>query len=239
MKKERVLWGILFILGAIFLLLSRTEFMQNLEVNIWTIFWTITLIIIMIKSIFNLNFFGIFIPIPFLYELYDEMLYIEDFGFWTLFFATLLLSIGCNILFPKKWKVYNSPVQWNAGKNVSYDETFKNHNNEYVSHEVNFSSCIKYVDSDCFKSGRFESNFGSLKVYFNNTVMLEPQATAFVASSFGSLELYIPKEWIVVNQIKSPIFGEVREKGYCAQSATNTLFLKGECNFGKIDIFYI
>ena len=34
MKKERIFWGVFFILGAIFLLFSQTSFMKGLELNL-------------------------------------------------------------------------------------------------------------------------------------------------------------------------------------------------------------
>ena len=203
MKKERILWGVLFIIGAICLLFSHTDFMKGLQINIWNILWTIILVVILIKNLVRLNFFGIFFPLAFLCIIYDEPLGIIGIAPWTFFGAAILLSIGCNMLFPKKWKESCCHGHWNSEG-----------------------------------SGRFECNFGAMKIYFTNTIMQGEQATIHVENNFGGTELYIPKNWIVVNQIHSA-FGGVDEKGCHQPDGVHTLYIEGECNFGGIDIIYI
>ena len=238
MKKERILWGVLFIVGAICLLFSHTDFMKGLQINIWNILWTIILVVILIKNLVRLNFFGIFFPLAFLCIIYDEPLGITGIAPWTFFGAAILLSIGCNMLFPKKWKESCCHGHWNSEGSVSFDEIVDTDSNEHVRQEVNFGSCVKYINSDNFISGRFECNFGAMKIYFTNTIMQGEQATIHVENNFGGTELYIPKNWIVVNQIHSA-FGGVDEKGCHQPDGVHTLYIEGECNFGGIDIIYI
>lgn len=238
MKKERILWGILFILGAFCLLFSKTDFMQGLHINIWNLLWTIILISIFIKSVFRLNYFGIFFPIAFLCVIYHEPLGLTDIGPMTFFGAAILLSIGCNMIFPRReHRIGCNGGHYNSN-DVSFDEVIDMDTNEYVRQEVNFGSCVKYVNSDKFKGGRFECSFGAMKIYFTNTIMQDSQATVTIENSFGGTEIYVPKNWVVVNQIHS-VFGGIEEKGVHQPDGTQTLYLTGECNFGGIEIIYI
>ena len=239
MKKERILWGVLFILGAICLLFSHTDFMHGLQINVWNLLWTIILLAILIKSIVRLNYFGIFFPLAFLCVIYKEPLGITQIAPFTLFGAAILLSIGCNMLFPKK-KYHGccNDKHFHSGEHVSFDEVIDMDTNEYIRQEVNFGSCVKYINSDNFKGGRFECSFGAMKLYFTNTIMQDSQATVTIENSFGGTEIYVPKNWIVINQIHS-VFGGVEEKGVHQPDGTHTLYLTGECNFGGIEIVYI
>lgn len=238
MKKERIFWGLFFILGAVFLLFSQTEFMKGLQISIWNIIWTVFLVLILIKSVAKQNYFGIFFPLALLCVIYDEQLGITGIAPWTIFSAAILLSIGCGMIFPKKWKDSEHHGHWNTEESVTFDEIVDNDSNEQVRQEVNFGSCIKYINSDNFKSASFECNFGAMKIYFSNAIIQGTQATVFLENNFGGIELYIPKEWTVVNQIHST-FGGVDEKGLHQPNGTHTLYLHGECNFAGITINYI
>ena len=239
MKKERILWGVLFILGAICLLFSHTDFMHGLQINVWNLLWTIILLAILIKSIVRLNYFGIFFPLALLCIIYKEPLGITQIGPFTFFGAAILLSIGCNMLFPRKdHHIYWNRGQFNSEGEVNFDEVVDTDTNEYIRQEINFGSCVKYVNSENFRGGNFECNFGALKIYFTNTIMQDSQATVSIENNFAGTEIYVPKNWHVVNQIRSA-FGGVDEKGVSQPDGVHTLYLIGECNFGGIDIIYI
>lgn len=236
MKKERIFWGVFFILGAIFLLFSQTSFMKGLELNLWNIIWTILLVAIMVKSIARRRFFGIFLPLAFLIIIYDDPLGI-DVASWTIIGAAVLLSIGCDIIFPHKWRdEWHNHCQ--SSGSVAFDEVVDTDCNEQVRQEVHFGSSIKYVNSDNFRGGHFECSFGSMKVYLTNAIMQEPQVTIFVENCFGGVELYVPREWTVVTHLESA-FGGVEERGCRQPDGIHTLYIQGENSFGGITIIYI
>lgn len=57
MKKERIFWGILLVLGSIALIVNKLGYFAH--VNVFSILLTVFLIGIMIKSILNRSFAGI------------------------------------------------------------------------------------------------------------------------------------------------------------------------------------
>ena len=240
MKKERLLWGLFFIFAAIFLLVAQTDFFKSLNIGFWTTIITVLLISIIIKCILNKNYIGTFFPLAFIGIIYDTPLGITNFTPWPLLGTATLLTIGCHMIFPKKKYAndWNNTAGYKSSKNVSFNENIDNNYDEHISQEVNFGSCVKYINSTSFKTGRFQCNFGSLKIYFNNSIMNVPQSSLNIDNNFAGMEIYVPKEWTVSDHITNTL-GGVTEKGIHQPDGNFTLYLYGENNFGGIDIIYI
>ena len=90
MKKngEKIFWGLFFILGAIFILVSRMGYFE--EIGLLTLFLTVLLAALLIKSIRHIEFTGILFSLAFLAILYDKPLGIEELTPWPVFGAALL-----------------------------------------------------------------------------------------------------------------------------------------------------
>ena len=99
MKRERIFWGILFILMGIFLVVSKLGYFPN--VNALSLLLTAFLAAIIIKSLLHLNFAGILFPIAFICIIYDKQLGITNITPWTVLVAALLGSIGLSMIFHK------------------------------------------------------------------------------------------------------------------------------------------
>ncbi len=84
----------------------------------------------------------------------------------------------------------------------------------------------------------FENNFGSMSVYFDNAMIQEETASAVVECNFGEIQLFIPKEWQVINELQQNL-GGIQERGRCEGTGHCRLILKGEANFGEIVVHYI
>ncbi len=237
MKKQRLLLGFFFIFAAIFLILSQTELMKGFPINIWNIIVTIFMVAILLDNIPKLNYGGIFLPLAVLCIIYDEFLGIHEISVFTYLCAAILLSIGCGIVFPRRNR-WRNHMHMESEIETNFDAVVDTDNSEYIRKEVNFGSCVKYINSSTFKSGRFECNFGGMKLYFTNAKMQDLQAVVFIETNFGGTEIYVPKEWTVINEVRCA-FGGVNEKGIHQPDGVHTLYLQGECNFGGLDIIYI
>ena len=108
MKTENIFEGVLFIFGAVCLLLSHTDFMQGLQINVWSIIRNIILVAIIIKSIKSLDFFGIFFPISILCVIYHEPLGLTAISPMAFLGTSILLRIGCDMIFSNKEKNLNN-----------------------------------------------------------------------------------------------------------------------------------
>lgn len=234
MKKERIFWGIYFILGALFILAAKMGFVA--EVSFWSLIWTIFVAAILIKSIIRLNFFGIFFPLAILGIIYAVPLGITAIVPWPLLGAALLISIGCSIIFPHKNKF---SIKFDHHHNHDdFEEIINEEDGENIRHSVSFGSCIKYINTENFEYARLDCSFGAMNVYFDNAIMQKPEATVRVDNSFGGMELYFPKTWLVVNQMDSA-FGGIEEKGHATPDGLHKVYLQGDNSFGGITIYYI
>ena len=77
-----------------------------------------------------------------------------------------------------------------------------------------------------------------MTIYFDNAIIQGASAYVEVENNFGETILYIPKEWKVENHLEHS-FGTINEYGRPQGSSNATLHIRGEANFGHIDINYV
>lgn len=232
MKKEKVFWGLLFILAGIFMIINKLGYFPN--VNVFSMLLTVLLLVVIVKSIIELNFGGILFPIAFICIIYDKQLGITNITPWTVLFAALLGSIGLSMIFHK-------PTKWVDTKYDCEDYNFEKidvEDGSNVKFKNSFSGSIKYINTNNFEQADFKCSFGALKVYFDNAVMSNDNAIVRINASFSGVELYIPKNWKIEN--KTNVFlSAIDEKNRNDQTTTNTLTLVGDIKFSGIEIIYI
>lgn len=235
MKKQKIFWGIFFIVVALLIIVSKLGLMP--DVGVFSIFATIILLWMLIQGLKHINFYEIMFAIAFLCIIYDEPLGIEALTPWSVLAAALLFSIGLSMLFHGKRK-YRHSVNI-AGKN---HEVFGNSSEQFSDErlicENNFGEAIRYVNSDNFRDAHLENNFGSLTVYFDNAIIQGDSAQVSIENNFGVTALYIPKEWKVVTNLEHS-FGSIDEYGASDGSSDTALYIQGETNFGHIELHYV
>lgn len=230
----KIFWGLLFILAAAYMIVSK--FWMLPEISIFTIILAVFCVSVIIKGVKHVNFWEILFPIAFLCILFDEPLGITDLTPWTVLGAALLGSIGLSMIIKPK-KELHFEFEYDSDKHSS-GVSSEQGTGENIHFENNFGESIKYVNSDNFMRGHFENNFGSMSVYLDNAIIQTGSATVAVECNFGELQLFIPKEWRVLNNLEHS-FGSIDEKGRCEATSNSTLVLNGDANFGCIVIHYI
>lgn len=231
MRNDRLFWGFSLIFGAIFLIFSELGFLP--DINVFSMLFTIFLMIVILKSTVKMEFSGILFPIAILCIMYDRELGIEAITPWTVLMAALLGSIGLSMIFPQK-SHYKRDGSWNYGKYEKVDMA----DNGYVKIENSFGTLIKYVDTDMFVRADLKSSLGSMKVYFDKVQMQAESAIINVDASFAGIQIYIPKTWRVENQTRSS-FGGVDEKNMSDPITTNTIIITGNMSFSGVEIIHI
>lgn len=237
MQKNRLFWGIMFLLAAAFVIVGKLGYLGNFSP--FSLIFTVFMLAVIAKSIPRLNFAGILFPIAFLCITYDKVLNIENLTPWTVLAVALLGSIGLSLLFHRKndsWYSYHHKYH---SYNHPHVEVIDVEDNDHVKQSTRFGSSTKYINSDNFKQADLECSFGSIQVYFNKA-HVKTEAIVRISGSFCGIELYVPKEWHVENQIES-IVGGVSEKGkgYVTSESAPVLKLVGELNFSGVEIIYI
>ena len=229
----KVFWGMLLILAAVYMVVSKMGYLP--DISIFTIFLTVSLVWVIFRGIRKVNFAEILFPIAFLCILYDEQLGITALTPWTVLGAAFLGSIGLGMIFKRSGSFH---VEFENHLQDESEEMTEQGNGQKISFENSFGESVKYINSDNFRQGIFENNFGMMSVYFDNAIIQPGGAVVYVECNFGELRLYIPKEWKVENCIGQS-FGNVRERGCCEGTSMSVLVLKGDANFGEIVINYI
>ena len=235
MKKQKIFWGIFFIVAALLIIISKLGLMP--DVGVFSIFATIVLLWMLIQGLKHINFYEIMFAIAFLCIIYDEPLGIEALTPWSVLAAALLFSIGLSMLFHGKRK-YHHHINIAGKSHSAFGESSEQFSDEHLICENNFSAAIRYVNSDNFRDAHLENNFGSLTVYFDNAIIQGGSAQVSIENNFGATALYIPKEWKVVKNLEHS-FGNIDEYGASVGNSDTTLYIQGETNFGHIELHYV
>ncbi|MDR3072470.1 MAG: hypothetical protein LBU41_03145 [Clostridiales Family XIII bacterium] len=243
----RIFWGLFFVAAAAIIVLNLLGIIAISGFSLGTILLSTLLLIILIASLPHLFWFGIFFPALGLLILLAEPfgLNIGKLNLWAAFGVALLLSIGFSILFHprKRYHKYNAYVHVrgykDAVKTDEYEQVIDEPDGEDVFEKTSFGSTIKYVNSLNFKHAVLECSFGAMKVYFDNARINGSEASIDCNVSFGAMELYVPKEWRIVNRTHRSLSGfDEKNPGHAGQNSP-TVTLTGNVSFGALTIIYV
>lgn len=232
MKKERIFWGMFFIVSAVFLIVSRMGMLG--DISVFSILLTVFFVACLIKSIAHRSITGVLFSAAFLCIVYAKPLGIEAVTPWPVLGAALLGSIGCSFLFHPKKRFYN----YEGTHHMGMEESIETVDGAQMEFSSTFSGSIKYVNSDDFQSANLHCSFGSLKVYFDNAVIQKGEAVLNLDVAFAGVELYIPKDWTVVNKVNAA-FGGIDEKNRNYSTGAPVVRLCGKVSFGGVEIIYV
>jgi len=225
LKTKKALWGLFFVIIGITLIVNALGYIEI--GNVFYFIITLFLIPIFVKGIMHLNFSSILIPPAIVGCMYAKELGITTITPWPLLLCAMFVSIGLHLIFGRHHHYghkYNSIVERDGNNDIDVD--------------VQFNSVIKYIDAENLKSGMIDCSFGAAKVYFDQAKLDKDGATLQLDVSFSGVELYIPKDWKVIN--KTNVFaGGIEEKNTPTRSSENTLTLVGDVNFSGITIIYV
>ncbi|MCI1955751.1 MAG: hypothetical protein LKJ21_05160 [Oscillospiraceae bacterium] len=238
MKHRNWFWGIFFLAAALFIVVGQTT--QFLAVGFWSVAATVLLAAVILSSLPDGNFFGIFVPAALLYLIYRAPLHWPAISPWLLLLAAVLASLGCGMIFHGgRWHHHHGEGGWH-GEGNPFSRSEENVEGNDVFVKSSFSESCKYLHSDCLKNARLVSSFGKMSVYFDQVRLSPDGAEAQVESSFGEMVLYLPKAWQVVDRVRAgfgAVNNDVREASPAADAPKLTL--TGSVSFGNLEIRYI
>lgn len=235
MKKGRnVFWGMLFLIGAIILLIGSSGYLDGF--GFWSVLISIGLIGLLVDGITRRSYTTILFSIAFLIIVNDTLLGLTAISPLPVLGAALLGSIGLNMLFPvkKKWNG-NYAARQNSSVNSDVIDAVTG---EEVTLSTRFGEAVKYITCKDLSKVNIDSSFGSLTVYFDNAALKNGVASIYVNNSFASTILYIPSEWKVEIYVNNTL-GTTQEKGQSNQHGSNILNIYGDVSFGLLEIRYI
>lgn len=243
MKNRNIFMGVLLISIAIFLILNQVGLITA-GISGWNIVLGGFFVGILIQGIIDRSFFGIFFSLAFLWMIFDKALGLGNISGITVMLIALLLSIGFSFLFPRKHyhKYKEKSLEWEdyekEDKIGKYKKVVEEIGEKFVYCSNSFGATAKYINCNNLERATIDCSFGEIKVYFDNAVVQNPSVEICVHLSFGSIELYIPREWNVVQ--KADVFaGSIDEKNRNSSDGMPLVELVGDVSFGAVTIIYV
>jgi len=234
MKSKNLFWGLFFVVSAGFIVASQVVPFDN--IGVWSIIASVFLAAVFITALINREFVGIFLPLSFLYMIYDKALGLPEISPWILIAAAVMTSIGCHLLFRKRPKKFQR-IKCSSDSFGSSEEDLDGNR---PGARVSMGAASKYLHADCLQGGQFSCSLGELEVYFDQVILSPEGAEVFVDCSLGSVKLYIPKNWKVVNNLHASL-GDVKNDNRFNKPDVNAppLTLTGNVHLGSVEIHYI
>ena len=237
----------LFLLLAAALILSN-QFGGFVELGIGSIITAALALAFLLHCIINPLFGAIPIPLAVLYCVFQSPLNLPFIPIWTMVLVAVLATVGLSILLPSKWKKYNHTYSdghkhwYKDGEECDCDAAQiregGDENNPVVC--VNMSSVSRYLHAERLETAILECSFGSLEVFFDKVTLSPDGAEARIACRFGNIEIYVPKQWRVKDEVSCSM-GNVSFTGRYTEpdESAPSLTLVGNVSLGNVEVHYI
>ncbi len=241
-RARKIFFGVLLITLAVCLVLWKLNVlnlpMAFLGVSTWGLIVSAIMVIIIVNSLIDLNFGGIFIPLAVICIIFDEPLGITAITPWVVIVAAILLTIAFGMLFQKhRWHRGRERREFHSDKFTEYSSDDEN---GYITHSMKFGSTTKYVRSQNFHTADLSSQFGEMSVFFDGAEVSQDCVSINCQVAFGEMDLYIPKDWKVENRVSTTF-------GHCDDRCDNTSLpsdaitckIAGTVSFGELKLIRI
>ena len=245
MKNHSIFWGIILLGGGAILVLNALGI--GAAFQLVPMLGSLLLLAISVVSFARLNFVTGLLPLPIITYLWRDQLGIHDMNLWMLLLAALLLGIGLSSIFWRfKKKRFEgrchsghhgrhgdwSSEEWPSGGTITSTD-----DSEYVDVDSSFGEQVKYVRSENLKKVKIDSNFSSVKVYFDQCKVSPEGAVINVDCNFSGVVLYVPRTWNLTNQIH--VFAGSVDGATISSGELTPVTLIGNVNFGNVKIVYL
>ena len=128
--------------------------------------------------------------------------------------CTLLAIVGIKLIIAGGFTLSIPSFAKHANKNVEQDEENEDQDKEQQTQNVfnrsygfgqradnrgryaiknAYKSAEETINIDNIRSARLENKFGTLKIHFEDTILMQEQISVRASNSFGSIKMYMPK----------------------------------------------
>ncbi len=257
-RRKNIFWGGLLVFLAGYMVADAFEVFTD-GPSVFVLGLSIILAGISISSLFDLDYFGIFIPLSFIAFINAHSLDIVNER-WTIVLAAFILSAGLSVMFKKRRtitingkkhsKYFDEDIIIDTDFEFTTDESYDGPNESFTSSgpkgsadsfvkvSTSFSDHKRYVRSDNFTQADLECNFGQLTVHFESSSFNPSGSHINVESNFGSTILYLPRTVNVENRLES-VASSINSNSINVDPNAPTVTITGEANFGSIKIYTV
>ena len=240
MKIGKIVWGLMFILMAVLIVLDAFGVISPLvsavgEISVFVLIGVAVLLVITISLCIKGKVSGIFFPLAFIFMLIEG-----NIAVWCGFESTniihnglvlliaLLLTIGFGMLSPRKRKKGGVFFEYNGGKHKKGENCAGG----------SIGSHVVYVDCERFYPDTICNNMGECTVHFENVEIYDGDRILRVDNNLGAMTINVPSEWRVLTSIDNSL-GNVDVPVNAADSDAPVLYVEGENNLGAITFVFV
>ena len=242
MKSKSIFWAILLIAVGLIWQGRNTGYI-SFDLFRILISWQMLLIALGVSSLFSRSYGGAFALI-----LVGSVFLMPKLGWierdWlSINWPIILIVVGVVLLIKPLFRqgYYSSDSQKVGRRRGKYGS--ENGANKYVSSdgyvfsESIFSSVQQIVLDPVFKGARLKTVFGGTVLDLRRTSLEFPETIIDVDCIFGGIEIYLPNDWNLQNQVSS-VMGGAEDKRFNASTEidqTHVLIVRGKVVFGGIE----
>ena len=239
----QIFFGLCFLAAATAVILSMFNIV-TFGMNIGWVLLGIFLSAMTLACLFKLQWFGVFLPVAGILTILitqTDWLPMDTGMIGPIWIAAPLLAIGFSILFHnRKWSKFVH-VDFDEMGDKDFDTVIDEKDDSKIFVGVNMGSTVKYVNSEDFKQAMLKCNLGAIKVYFDNAKIKGDIATIEVNGNLSGFELYIPRNWQIVDNLRKSAAG-IEEKNTprsVDSKDIKTIYLTGSLTMSGIEIVYV
>ena len=220
----RIFWGLLLIvLGVIFLLdqMGRLDF-GDLIGRYWPVIFILIGVSILLSNNFRNAGSGVFFILFGTFFLLLR-LRIFDQAVWHYLWPLAIIGVGLWMLLKPAMHRDKKKIPDMTGDDLAISQVF--------------SGTARKIESQSFRGGKADVVFGSAEIDLRAAKLAGGQATLVLSVVFGSIEVFVPREWQVLIA-GTPVLGSIDSRKTAVSDAekTGTLSIQGSAVFGSIEV---
>lgn len=225
-KKSNLVWGVFFMLAGVFTVMNAAGAFEG--VDLFRTAFTLLMIPVVVVSIMDVNFWGIFFPFALLGIMYDSELGIEDLTPFPILIAAAFFSLGMSMLVPKK-AMPGLGTQAAVGGTPNIDLYIR----------ARMGRQIKSLPNGLFRSVAVDAFCADIKVYVSGAQLMDGHGDLLLSCTVSNVELYVPRDWQVIAATDCTA-KEIDEKGYVnAAKSENVLLIHGSARATGVTVVYV
>ena len=245
-NKQSSRWvTIAFCIGAIlvcllFILRAMTSLFPNIpeeEINAWDYVWPLLIFTLGLMSVRDHIVFGSMFILWGTYEFLVSALYpVVKLPMvpWYVVLLTIAIMILVSTIIGKRRLIVKAEKRNNGDRRAVLDVK---QDNDYLDADMSFGSGVVTYDGDTLSGGSIDMNFGDYKVDLRNVTTFADNCLLKIDQNFGSLTIFLPRS---VRLVKSSdtAFASFSVYGEPDENATQTIIIRGDVNFGTLQVKY-
>ncbi len=224
--------GILLIVLALCMLLSKTEIFHNIPVLKIGLCFVIAMKFM--ESMRRVNFLGMSVSLGVAVCLFQGELGLGEVNFIIILMAFTLIGVGLSMIFKRK-----GMLAYDTRTNDDYFREENGADTGCFKIENCMGTKTEYLQIKNLHSGKISNSLGNMSVYFNGTTVSEEGAIIKVENGAGQLSVYFPKEFRAGFRSTNGL-GKIDIHGRGSVEADQPLVnVNVDNGLGKIDFYFI